>query len=402
MDAIVPHNSYKIYCEQMGDADLSDTKFVEESRNLFAMIPASRKPIFSCIFHFFNKVARLSFSEEGDKLISEKVNTDEKAKSGDKSNVNKKALEMLTNVFGSIVFKAHSNTGSNDVSASGAAGKEAGNCFRIALLIDRVERPFKPPTLDVSGDEAPLPSKPYAWFNSTLTAAEAQAGLEGSASGTFFVMRNEENPSEYKMYYVSSAGIIGSFSIVKTANNCWKKAGDDFSLFVSLRSLVEYFVSIGYLKNPFVTNQNSIPMNTDFTSDPVSPSSPAQDNVVACSPASSSTRKKEGSVSSSSSSSRKKHSGSSSSSSSKTVVGGDGSLSAKSGEGSSSKRHHKSSHSHKHKSKKSKDEGGNEDKKGGGEEEEEDDDQQMMQINPQDYDFNIDEVPPLGPLIKPN
>lgn len=381
-DTIVPPKSYSIYCEQMGDTELSDTKFVEESRNLFAMIPASHKSVLSCILHFFIKVSRLIFYEEGDKLLSEIRDPDEKVKGGEKPNVNKKILEKLTNVFGPIIFKAQSNTGSNDVSAASiSTGKEAGHCFRIATLIDRIERPFKPPTLDVSGDEAPLPSKPYAWFNSTLSAAEGQAGLEGSASGTFFVMRNEENLSEYKLYFVNSAGNIGSIGIVKTINGCWKKADDDFAIFVSLRSLVEYFVSIGFVKTPFVTNSNSIPMNTDSTSDGVPPSSPTPENAVVHSSPSSSKRK-EGS----SSSSKKKHSSSSSSS---KAVAGDSSQSAKSGDGSavgSSKKHHKQ-HSHKHKSKKSKDGGGNE-----AEEEEEEQ---------QEYDFDLEEVPPLGPRIKP-
>ena len=297
-------------------------------------------------------MSRLNFYESGDKLLSEKVNSDEKPKSGDKSSVNKAVLERLTNVFGSVVFKAQSNAGS--APSGGEVGNEAGNCFRIALLIDRIEKSFKPPSLDTSGEEAPLPSKPYAWFNFALSAADAQAALEGSASGTYFVMRNEDNLSEYKMYFVNTAGVVDSVSIVKTSNGCWKKENDQFSLFVSLRSLVEYLVSVGYVKNPLITNSSA---SNDLNLE----------------------------------------TGLSSSSSSSRAVAGDGSHSTKSGDSStatkSGKKHHK--HSHKHKTKKSKETGEKEEVEEEGEEEE-----QQPQIDPQDYNFDVGEVPPLGPLIK--
>lgn len=241
-EPIVPYKYYTIYCEQLGDTELSDNKFVDETRSLFALIPSTHKSSLSCILHFLNKMSRTTTTTTTTHSSSDK-----------QSSVNKETLDKMAEIFGPIIYRAPQSASKSDA----GYGKQQAIASRSALLIDRIDKGFKAPSLDTSGDDAPLPSKPYPWFNSTMSASEACAKLEGASSGTFFVMRNEEVRSEYKTFYVNSAGRVESIAIVKTSNGCWKKASDDFSLFVSLRSLIEYYMSIGYLKTPCITDTNA-------------------------------------------------------------------------------------------------------------------------------------------------
>ena len=330
----MPFKTYKIYCEQMGDTDLSDSKFVEETRNLFALVPANRKSVLSCILHFLCKVSRIT---AGAPPLSSS------SSASDKQPVNKGTLEKISGVFGPIVFRIPP-ANSNDPDAT--QEKQQALTYRASLLIDRIDRSFKAPSLDTSGEEAPYPSKPYPWFNTAVGAAEACAGMEAAGCcGSFFVMRSEETPSEYRAYYINGAKHLGSVAIVKTSNGCWKKENDDFGLFVSLRNLVEYFVAAGYWKTPYITNTDATVIVTSPESPTFAPTNTnantnTTNNTNTVAVVSSEPKK----VPSKKKSSLKNNSGGSSGSQSFKGKGGDDDNSNSSSSKHHHRRHHHSSH----------------------------------------------------------